>query len=191
MNTIPIRLCTFIVIFLFAIIAKAAAQAWQIIPGESSITFTATQNNAPVTGQFKNFNGEINFDPAQLDSSQVKITVDMSSVNTSYQQISDTLKMSSWFDVKNFPQAVYTANHFVKTGNNSFQADGMLTIRDKTIPTTLVFTLEKYTSNEALAKGVVTLKRTRFAVGNGEWASTNSVKDDVMVNFVLSAKLSK
>ena len=187
-NSVFMRSWMLLLILLVSAIAKAAPAIWQIVPSESSITFTATQNNAPVSGQFKTFNGEIVFDPAQLDASHIKIIVDVNSVSASYQQVADTLKTSSWFDVKDFPQAVYTANHFIKIGNNHFQAEGALSMHNMSVPTTLDFTLEKYTNHEALAKGSVTLKRTQFAIGNGEWAKTDSVKDDVVVDFVLSAK---
>ena len=59
--------------------------------GESSLTFTTTQNDAPVTGQFKNFTGEINFDPNQLKANNIKIIVDVVSIQ-SYNQLSDTLR---------------------------------------------------------------------------------------------------
>ena len=58
----------------------------------TSITFTAIQNGAPVTGAFKTFTGVINFDPNQLGSNNVKIVVDVSSITDPYNQLSDTLK---------------------------------------------------------------------------------------------------
>ncbi len=47
----------------------AAAPVWQIIPEQSTLTFSATQNGAPVNGTFQRFNGDIRFDPAELKSS--------------------------------------------------------------------------------------------------------------------------
>jgi polyisoprenoid-binding protein YceI len=167
--------------------ANAAAPAWQIVPNASSITFTATQNNAPVTGKFRTFTGEINFDPAQLGASNIRIVVDMGSVVTSYSDVADTLKTADWFAVKLFPQAVFTANHFTKINNNTYQATGTLTLRDKTLPTNLTFVLDEFTATKAHAKGTTTLKRTAFGIGKGEWSKTDEVKDDVQVNFTLTA----
>ena len=166
---------------------SAAVPAWQIVPKDSTLTFTATQNNAPVTGKFNNFSGDINFDPAQSSASSVRIVVDTSSIATSYQEVGDTLKTADWFDTKLFPQAVFTANKFVQTGNNTWQAIGNLQIRDKTLPLTLNFTMEQYSSTAARAKGSATIKRTAFGLGKGDWAKTDAVKDDVQVNFVLAA----
>lgn len=164
------------------------AQAWGIIPNQSSITFTAIQNNAPVTAQFKAFSGKIIFDPDKLQSSQVEIIINMSSVSASYKELTETLKTPDWFDVALFPQAIFKANQFTKIEKNNYQAAGMLTIRDKVLPVTLNFTLEEYTVDRAKAIGAVVLKRTRFGVGQGKWANTDEIKDDVKVEFVLTVK---
>lgn len=179
--------CVFLVLFIFPILAKAAAPAWQMVPKDSTITFTATQNNSPVSGVFKTFSSEINFDPSALDSSSVKITVDTGSVSTSYKEVGETLKAPEWFDVKIFPQAIFTANHFTKTGDKTYKAEGTLTIRDKTVPVVLTFNLEEYSATKARVKGETSLKRTQFGVGSGDWAKTDEVKDDVKVEFTLVA----
>lgn len=172
----------------FSPIAQADNTPWQIVPEQSTLTFTATQNNAPVSGSFKNFSGEIVFDPAQLASSHVRITVALDSVTTSYKEVGDTLKTADWFNVKAFPQAVFTANHFTKTGDNTYQAEGTLTIRDKTLPTNLTFSLLSYSATAAHVKGTTALKRTEFGVGQGDWEKTEEVKDEVKVEFELVAK---
>lgn len=177
----------FTVLALLPAIGMATVPAWKIVPNESSLTFTATQNDAPVTGQFKNFTGEINFDPNHLSTNNVKIIVDTGSITDPYNQLSDTLKTPDWFNVKLFPQAVFQSGDFVKTADKTYQSKGTLTIRDKTLPVTLVFTQEEYTPTKAVIKGSTTVKRTAFGVGQGEWADTKAVKDDVQINFKITA----
>jgi len=164
---------------------------WKIIPKESSITFTATQNNSPVLGKFTDFNGDIHFDPAQLKTSHVRIVVNMASVTTDYADIADTLKLADWFDIKTYPQAIFTTSDFVKKGDKSYQANGILTIRDKAIPVMMTFTLDEFTQNKAHAEGSVELKRLAFGVGQGEWKKTDNIKDEVKVNFVVNANASQ
>ncbi len=176
-----------LVLLILPVLTFAAVPAWQIIPEGSSITFTATQNNAPTTGKLTDFSGEINFDPAQLKQSSIMIIVDLNSVTTSYSDIATTLKTADWFNVAMFPQAVFKANDFTKTGNNTYQANGTLTIRNKTVPIVLNFTLENYSETKASAKGSTELKRSLFGVGQGEWAKTDAVKDEVKVDFRVSA----
>jgi polyisoprenoid-binding protein YceI len=175
------------IVILIPTFANADITAWQIVPGESSITFTASQNNAPVMGEFKNFKGTINFDPNQLDKSSVRIIIDTNSVYTSDPDISSNLITADWLSVKIFPQAIFTANKFIKTGNNAYQANGTLTIRDKTLPVTVLFILDQYTPTNAHAKGMVILKRNDFGVGQGDWSSADVVKNEVQVNFKIAA----
>ncbi len=172
----------------FSTMIHAAAPQWKMIPAKSSITFTATQNGAPAEGKFSVFTSDVAFDPQRLTESHVQIAVDMGSVTTSYAEIGDTLKAAEWFNVAVFPKAIFKANQFKKTGDKTYEAQGSLTIRDKTIPVTLQFTLEDYSATTALAKGHTQLKRTAFGVGQGEYAKTDDIKDDVSVDFVLAAQ---
>ena len=172
----------------FAPLAIAVVPVWTIIPEQSSLSFTGTQNDAPVSGEFKKFSGDIKFDEQQLDASSVHIVVDMNSLKTSYSDLTDTLVTSPWFDSKLFPQAEFDAQHFKKLQGNHYQADGTLKIRDKSVPVVLSFTVEKMTATDATVKGSTQLKRLQFGVGQGEWASTKEVKDDVKVEFVVNAK---
>lgn len=176
-----------IVIIILPILSFADVSVWQLIPEKSSLIFTATQNNAPVSGKFKKFAGDIHFDPAQLKASHVRIVIDMSSVSTDYADVADTLKTAEWFNVVSFPQAVFTAENFTQTGNHSYQANGTLTIRDKTVPVVMIFTLEGFSQTTARAKGSAMLKRLAFEVGQGEWQKTDNVQDEVQVQFTVAA----
>lgn len=169
------------------VMAFATVTSWNIVPKDSTLTFTATQNDAPVTGNFTDFSGNINFDPNQLDQSNIKITVNVSSITDPYNQLSDTLKGADWFNAKTYPQAVFQSTKIVKTGDKTFQANGNLTIRDKTQPVTINFTQVEYTPTNAKMTGTTTIKRTAFGVGQGEWADTKTIKDDVQLNFTVSA----
>jgi polyisoprenoid-binding protein YceI len=177
-----------LMIFLLApMVSTAAVPAWTIVPGESSIKFTAIQNNAPVSGEFKKFTGKINVDPEQLSASNVKIIVDVSSVSDPYNQLSDTLKSEDWFNVKSYPQAVFKSTKFSKTGDKTYKANGTLTLRNKTLPIDLTFTQEEYTLNKGRVKGSTTIKRSAFGVGQGEWSDTKTIKDDVRIDFIITA----
>lgn len=165
----------------------ALPPAWKIIPDKSSLEFTAVQNNAPVSGKFTKFTGEIHFALDQLKDSSVKIVVDMSSLQTSYTDLTATLIMSEWFNIKVFPQAVFEAKKFTKVGANRYKAEGKLTIRNVTLPVTLFFSTEQSSPNDAKVTGSTTIKRTAFGVGQGEWSSVKEIQDEVKINFVVNA----
>lgn len=178
----------FFIFLIFTSLTFAAnVTEWQIIPAESRLTFTGTQNGSPVTGSFKTFTGKIFFDPDHLDQSHVQINVDMNSIEASYIDLVTTLKAADWFNVKIFPQAIFSANNFIKVANNAYQAKGTLTIRDKTQPITIDFKQEANDGKKVRVSGQTSLKRRDFDVGQGEWSSTEEVKDKVNVQFTLNA----
>jgi polyisoprenoid-binding protein YceI len=169
---------------LFSTHINAALPTWKIESSTSALTFTATQNNAPVKGKFTNFSGNIVFDPNNLSQSNVNISIDMDSVSMPFSQIADTLKTTDWFNATLFPHAVFTSDKINKS-NDGFQAVGKLTIRDKSQPATINFQLQENSPNKIIAVGNTIFKRTQFGVGQGEWASTDDIKDEVKIDFTL------
>lgn len=177
----------FLALMLVSIYVRADIPVWQVDPKASNIRFTATQNEAPVKGEFKTFTSDIVGDPKQLDTFKIKIVVDVASLSDPYNQLVDTLKGKEWFDTNLFPKATFISNKVTKTGDKTYKAEGNLTIRDKTLPVTLVFKEEENTETKGRIKGSTTLKRTAFGVGQGEWADTKAIKDEVLVEFEVSA----
>ncbi|RAP35714.1 polyisoprenoid-binding protein [Legionella quinlivanii] len=166
---------------------KAAPPSWEIVPAESQLIFTATQNGAPVSGEFKHFSGTILVDPADLKNSSIDIIVDISSISASYAELKATLITPDWFNAKLFPKAEFKSTQIEKTGENAYQAKGMLTIRDKTQPVVLSFTGEQPNPDKGVVNGSTGIKRIAFGVGQGEWSSTDEVKDEVTINFKVTA----
>ena len=164
-----------------------AVPQWDMIANESQITFTATQNGSPVTGEFKKFTANLQVDVNNLKESSIDIVIDMNSVNASYGEVKNTLLTADWFNVSMFPQAKFKATEFNKTAENAYEAKGTLTIRDKSVPVTLTFSSSFPSDNKGMVVGSTVLKRSAFGVGQGEWASTEEIKDDVTVNFKMSA----
>ncbi len=164
------------------------ASVWKIVPDKSSITFTATQNNAPVSGSFKSFEGVIGFNPKELDGSQVSVAVNINSVTTTYAELTTTLLGPDWFNVKQYPQAQFKADKITKVKDNQYEVQGDLTIRDKTVKITVPFEVKQYSDSSAVFVGHVSLKRLLFGVGQGDWAKTDQVKDEVDVNFTITTQ---
>lgn len=170
--------------------AQELPPKWEVIPESSRVTFTATQNHAPVTGSFDSFTCDIHFDSEHLDQSTVKAEIDMASVKADYEEVSDTLKEKDWFDVANFPKAVFESVSLKHIEGNQYEADGMLMIHGKGAPVILPFTLditEEKGVKTADMKGKLSLKRTLFDVGQGEFKDTKTVEDDVLVEVVIKA----
>jgi len=161
---------------------------FKIKPSGSSLNFTATQNNAPVRGEFRKFSGDIIFSPDALEQSRIVITVDMTSLTASYEDAETTLKTKDWFNIENFPKAVFEAESFKSLGGKQYEASGTLTITDIKKPITLSFTLDKFSKTSASASGEVTIKRNDFLIG---WSDTTNLQDEVSVAFNVNAVAKK
>jgi polyisoprenoid-binding protein YceI len=175
----------------YAPIAAAAvtpAPAWQVIPEKSRISFTAQQNNAPVQGNFSRYNAVIHFAPDNLAGSSVKAEIELASVVTDYEEIAKNLVEDDWFAVSKFPKAVFESKNFTHQEGKHYRAVGTLTLRDKVLPVTLDFTITHAEEATIGIEGETTLKRTAFGVGQGEWASTGAIGDEVKVKVVMEAK---
>jgi polyisoprenoid-binding protein YceI len=186
-NSMRRQLLVFCGLFLMFGMVHAAPPQWMMIPAESKLTFTATQNNAPVTGEFKTFSADIFVDPEDLTVGSIDIVIDIGSLNASYADLKDTLVTADWFDTKAFPKAKFRASQFKQTGRNTYEATGTLTIRDKSAPVTLKFTAEESAPNKKIVLGSTVIKRSTFGVGRGEWSGTEEIKDEVTVNFKVAA----
>lgn len=174
-------------LFVLPMLGQASVPQWTIVPEESQLSFTAIQNDAPVSGQFKTFSGQILVDPEDLSSSRIDILVDMNSVYASYAELKATLVTADWFNVQLFPQAHFKAQGIQKLTDGSYQTTGTLKIRDKTAPVTLTFKATQPSQDKGVVEGSTVIKRSLFGVGQGEWSSTEEVKDDVTVRFKVVA----
>ena len=116
------------------------------------------------------------------------LMADMSSVSSSYSELSSSLLTPDWFNAILFPQAEFKTTQISNKGNNTYEAVGTLKLRDKVAPVTLNFTTSDPSKSPVTVEGSTHFNRSTFGVGQGEWASTNEIKDEVTVNFKLLAK---
>ncbi|PZR35148.1 YceI family protein [Caulobacter segnis] len=160
--------------------------AWTVQKG-ASLTFSATWSGTPVEGRFNRWTADILFSPDALDRSKLTVSVDMASAVTGDDQRDQSLPSGDFFDTATHPKATFTATKFRKAGEGQYVADGTLDLRGVKKPVSLPFSL-KIVGDTATARGVTTLDRTTFGVGQGEWASTDQIAAKVKVSFSLTAK---
>ncbi|WP_421739414.1 YceI family protein [Caulobacter sp.] len=159
---------------------------WAVAKG-SKLGFTATWSGEPLQGEFTRWSADILFSPDALDRSKLTVTIDMASAKTGDDQRDSSLPGDDFFATAAHPKAVFSASKFRKTGEGKFIADGTLDLRGVRKPLSLPFSL-KIDGDTATARGVTTLDRTTFGVGQGEWADTDQIAAKVKVSFSLTAK---
>ncbi|NTG04951.1 YceI family protein [Agrobacterium rhizogenes] len=166
-----------------------AAPVWSVVLEKSRLGFQATQAGGTITGAFKRFEAAITFDPADLTSSHVHVTIDIASITTDAPDRDAELPKPEWFDIARFPQATFISTRFKALGGDNYLTEGILTIRDVRIPISLPFTL-KIDDGVATVRASLELDRATFGVGQGDWASSDVIGHNVTVIVELKARSS-
>lgn len=150
----------------------------------SVIKATFTQFNVPVTGQFKQFSGDVNFDAAKPEAAQGLLTVQTASYDLGDPQYNKEVAGKDWFDSKNHPTGTFKLNG-VKAAAGGYTASGELTLRGKS--KAVQFPVKLATGPKAnVFTGELVIKRLEFGIGQGDWADTSLVADPVKIEFKLS-----
>jgi polyisoprenoid-binding protein YceI len=165
--------------------AQAQTPAARLVPAQSDIAFTSKQMGVPVEGRFRKFDAQIEFDPRKPQTGHVNFTVDLTSASLGAPETEAELAKSAWFDTAKFPKATFTSTALRGLGGGKFEVTGKLTIkgatRDVVVPVALT-----QSGGTSVASGSFMLKRLGFKIGDGEWADTQVVADDVAVKFKLT-----
>ena len=171
---------------LFHFIAMVAislpASAANVDYAKSEITFISKQMNVPVQGRFKKFNAHIVFDAKKPTASKAEIEVDLGSIDTGSADADAEVGKKAWFNTSVFPSAKFASSAVAQTGPDKYEARGKLAIKgigqDVVAPLTV-----KRIGDVVTYDGGFTLKRLHFKIGEGAWSDTETVADDVQVNF--------
>lgn len=117
--------------------AAESVQSYSIDQDHSKVSFeVAHLVISTVTGEFKKFKGTFKFNPEDFSQTQLEATADASSVDTAVKKRDDHLKSPDFFDVKKFSSMSFKSTSAKKTGDNTFELSGDLTIRGVTKPAT-------------------------------------------------------
>jgi polyisoprenoid-binding protein YceI len=168
------------------LLAAAPAQAQQqLLPAQSRVEFSARQMGVPLQGHFKKFDAQLAFDPAKLATSRIRFTVDTGSATMGARETDAELPKPIWFNVPQFPQAIFESSSIKAQGGGKFDVVGKLTIKGTSVDVTVPVVLTQ-SGSTTTATGSLPLKRLAFKIGDGEWADTSMVADEVQVTFKLA-----
>ncbi|GHB99596.1 YceI family protein [Thermomonas carbonis] len=159
--------------------APAFAADYVQAPG-STLTFAGSYQGDVFTGRFPGFATAFRFDPKQLATSKLVVSIPLATAATSNADYDGELRGTSFFDSAKFPRATYNATKFRALGGNRYAADGVLTLRGVSKPVVLEFT---WTPGAApVLAGKATVKRLAFGVGGGDWADTALIPDVIAIS---------
>lgn len=88
-------------------------------------------------GRFNEFDATMDFDPDNISATRLEGTVTLASVDTGDEEVDELLREPAWFDVAQFPQAVFKTTAVTALAGNALEINGELTIRGVTRALTL------------------------------------------------------
>ena len=131
-------------LLLAVLIAGSSLKAqtkWVVDKAHSNVKFGVTHMVvSEVEGSFKIFDGTVENTKADFSDAKVNFTVDVNSINTDNERRDNHLKSDDFFNAAQFPQMKFVSTAFKPLGNNKYQLEGNLTIRDVTKPITFEVT---------------------------------------------------
>jgi len=166
-----------------AIAPPAFSQAPQkVVADKSHIRFAFKQMNVPVEGRFRKFDATVSFDPKKPEATKAEFEVDLGSIDLGNAEGETEARRKPWLNVEAFPKAKFVASAVKATGPGRYEATGPLTIKGATQNITAAFTLVD-AGGMRTVEGQFPLRRLQFRIGDGPWADTETVADEVTVRF--------
>jgi len=166
-----------------ALALPAFAQApRKVIAEKSHIRFAFKQMNVPVEGRFRKFDATVSFDPKKPEATRAEFEVDLGSIDLGNAEGETEARRKPWLHIEAFPKAKFVAAAVKATGPGRYEATGPLTIKGATQNITAPFTLVD-AGGVRTVEGQFGLRRLQFRIGDGPWADTETVADEVTVRF--------
>ena len=171
-------------------VTQAAPADYEIDMAHTFVLFDVSHLGfSTMPGRFAEFSGEMTFDDENIENSTVAITINTASVDTYHAKRDEHLRSPDFFNAAEFPEMTFSSTAVKKTGDNTAQLMGDLTLLGVTKPVTLELTLNKAgvhpfnkkTVAGFTAKGVI--KRSDFGMKYG----VPNIGDDISLRLELEA----
>ena len=175
--------------------ASAAVETYAADPAHSSVNFTIRHFFTNVPGRFTKFDAKITVDRDNLENSSAEATIDIASVNTAAPQRDAHLQKPEFFDAQKFPTMTFKSKAWKKTGADTFDVTGDLTI--KGVKKEVVLKVKSLGFGPGMQgamlsgwEATTTLNKTDFGV-NGPAMLGKALGNDVAITIGIEADLKK
>lgn len=119
-----------LVIFMFCINQFCTAQTYIPDDAKSKTHFTIKNFGIKTGGDFTGLKGTIVFNPKDLSSSQINVSVNAATINTNNNARDKHLRKSEYFDVEKYPLITFKSNKITESSiAGRFFMAGIVTIK--------------------------------------------------------------
>ncbi len=169
-----------------------ANEAYRFDPSGSTIGFGVHQFLGTTQGRFTKFNGKIDVNREHPENSSVTAQIDVRSIDTRIKKRDDHLRSAEFFNVDKYPHITFKSRSVKRTGPQSGDILGDLTIHGVTKPITLhvkLLTPVNDTSRTRWAITVDPITRRDFNLMFAPATETVSgISQTVPINIEIEAK---
>lgn len=163
--------------------ASAGASAQGVLVERSEIRFVLKQTGVNVEGRFRKWRANVDFRPKDLARSKAEFEIELASVDLASEDSEAEARRAPWFDTAKFPVARFASTSIRELGGERYEIAGTLSMKGVAKDVAVPVTLKKDASGNRVAEGQFTLRRLDFRIGEGVWADTDTVANEVVVRL--------
>jgi len=172
--------------------AAWANETYKFDSSGSTIGFTVHQFLGTTHGKFTSFSGKIDVDREHPENSSVTAQIDVRSIDTHIKKRDDHLRSPEFFNVEKFPQITFRSRSVKRTGPQSGDILGDLTMHGVTRPITLHVKLLTPINETSRTRWAVTTEPISRGDFNLMFASAaeavSGISQTVAINIEIEAK---
>jgi polyisoprenoid-binding protein YceI len=163
--------------------ATGGSGAQGVLIDRSEIRFVAKQTGGGVEGRFRKWRANVDFRPQDPANSKAAFEIELASIDLASEETESEVRRPAWFDTARFPMAKFESTGVRGVGNDRYQIDGRLSMKGVTRDVSVPVALHKDAGGNSVAEGQFTVKRLDYKIGEGMWADTSTVADEVMIRI--------
>jgi polyisoprenoid-binding protein YceI len=196
---VPVSVSAAIVLILMTSVATPVlaetAETYTLDRDASAVDFTIYASKIfkfKREGQFKEFAGQLSFDPENPLGTHVDLTVYTSSIDIHNDEHNQLLKSATFFDVERFPTMHFTSSSTDMKPDGTFAVTGDLTIRGITQRMTIPVKLKRTPTTDgppiASFESTFAIDRTTFGLtGTAKTPGVNvSISKEVRIHIAVA-----
>jgi polyisoprenoid-binding protein YceI len=163
--------------------AAGGTSAQGVLIDKSEIRFATKQLGASVEGRFRKWKANVDFRPKDLAHSRADFEIELASIDLASDESESEVRGALWFDIAKFPVAKFASASVRGLGGDRYEITGTMSIKGVARNVVVPVALRRDPSGNSVAEGQFTIRRLDFKVGEGIWADTETVADDVSVRI--------
>jgi len=162
--------------------AGGGASAQGVLIDKSEIRFFSKQMGVGLEGWFRKWKARVDFRPRDLAQSKADFEIELASIDLASDESESEVRRPLWLDTARYPVAKFASTGVKDLGGDRYEIAGKLSLKGITKGVVMPVTLKKDAAGNSVAEGQFMLNRLDFNVGEGLWADTDTVANEVFVH---------